>query len=584
MNLWRFTLDLGRRYPKLFAVNIGLALVLMAVDGLTLFSIAPVVGSLTGDENGGGASTMFNEILALLGLEVSVVSYLVIFMTLSILSSATLVVINLYALKSKFAVREDMVIGTAELLLSTSINFVNRQRQGDFMNSLTQEAVRVSDAFMSLTRLISPIAQVAVLLAVPFYISWEITGIGLLSALLMTTPLRVFRKYGYRLGQAHSANNNRFFSDLQETLSNLRLIIGFANESLALRRLKTAFVTIREVGVKSQVLQSMVYAAYTPVGIIVVFICFMSSRTLGVPFAEVAVILYAFNRLAGTLATINSSMMQVINLYPSFEQIIRIRKEAMAERPAFGEKPFTGLDREIHLTGVSFNYAEGQPALSDLELSIPAGKMTALVGASGAGKSTLADIVMGLQQPSAGRITVDGEPMEDLDMGSYRWAVGYVPQQSALFNASIRENIKWANPNATEEDIRTACSLANAEEFIRGLDEGLETVVGDRGVRLSGGQVQRIALARALVREPALLVLDEATSALDSESEALIQSAIESIIGQTTILAIAHRLSTISQADNIIVLDRGRVVEQGTFNDLTERKGAFARLVEMQQL
>jgi len=276
--------------------------------------------------------------------------------------------------------------------------------------------------------------------------------------------------------------------------------------------------------------------------------------------------------------------MQVVNLYPSFEQIMRIRTEAAAARPIFGDTPFTGLGVGIRFDGVSFGYADDRPALENIELILPAGKMTALVGASGAGKSTLADLVMGLQKPTVGRIFIDGRDMNDLDIMSYRRAIGYVPQQSALFNCSIEENIRWANPDADDAKISTACRLANAEEFIENLEHGLSTVVGDRGIRLSGGQVQRIALARALVRDPALLILDEATSALDSESESLIQKAIESIIGQTTILAIAHRLSTISKADNIVVLDRGRIVEQGTFDELTKRDGPFARLVEMQQL
>ena len=584
MSISQFAIELFKRYPALFAVNIGLALMLMALDALTLFSIAPVVSLLTEGQGGGSISPMFTKLIDTLGLEGNIVTYLSIFVTFSVLSSLMLIVIDYFTLKSKFAVRNDMVIGTAELIFFTSMNFFNRQRQGDFINSLTQEAVRVSDAFTAVTRLISPIAQVAVLLAIPFYLSWQVTAIGLISALVMTFPFRMFRRRGYRLGQAHSANNNRFFSELQESLSNIRLIAGFANENNALNKLKTAFVTIREVGVKSQILQSMVYAAYTPVGIIVVFICFLSSQHLGVALAQVAVILYAFNRLAGTLATINSNKIQVANLYPSFEQIMGIRKNAKAARLQFGTAPFTGLSNGLRFEGVSFDYLPGRAALSDITLDLPVGKMTALVGASGAGKSTLADLVMGLQKPTQGSIKVDGQMMDDLDIHSYRRTIGYVPQQSTLFNCSIRENIQWANSSATEEQILEACQLANADQFIADLEQGLDTVVGDRGVRLSGGQVQRVAMARALVRNPALLVLDEATSALDSESESLIQQAIESIIGQTTILAIAHRLSTISKADNIIVLDKGRIVEQGSFEELTQHKGAFARLVEMQQL
>ena len=269
------------------------------------------------------------------------------------------------------------------------------------------------------------------------------------------------------------------------------------------------------------------------------------------------------------------------------QQSSKTYSEIRDARPSFlvesGTDEYRGK-KEIRIEDVSFSYDVGQPILKNINLTIPAGAMTALVGASGSGKSTLADMAMGLLQPTSGRILIDGCPLNDMDISTYRSTLGYVPQQPALFHMSVRDNIAWARPDADDAEIWRACRLAHADEFVNALEDGLDTAVGDRGSRLSGGQLQRIALARAMVREPSLLVLDEATSALDSESEAAIQGAIESIIGNTTILVIAHRLSTISKAQNIAVLDKGLIVEQGTFDALIARGGTFARLVEMQKL
>jgi ABC-type multidrug transport system fused ATPase/permease subunit len=208
--------------------------------------------------------------------------------------------------------------------------------------------------------------------------------------------------------------------------------------------------------------------------------------------------------------------------------------------------------------------------------------MIALVGRSGAGKTTLVDVLMGFYEPTSGAVLVDGVPLQDLDINSWRGHIGFVPQDAFLFNMSLRENLLWSKTDATEEQLRQACLQANAIEFIEKLPQGYDTLVGERGVRLSGGQRQRIALARALLRQPEVLILDEATSALDSHSERMIQESIEKISQHTTIVVIAHRLSTIQKADCIYVLDEGRVVESGSFGELMRRDGNFLEMAQLQ--
>lgn len=584
MSILRFAVEMFRRFPNLFIGNTVLALVLMAVDAATLVSIAPVISLLT---QGGGTDAVSSTIILavnFVGIEGGVEVYLSIFVVLTILNSIMLIVINYFIIRAQFVVRNDMVLGTSELIFFTSTSYINQQRQGDFINTLTEEVTRVSGAFTAMTRLIAPVAQVIILLSIPFLISPVVTAISMAAALSLMVPLRLFRKHVYCLGQDHTKYHNKFSAILQESLSNTRVITVFANENATLKKLAEAFSKLRDVSIKYQILSSSIQSAFAPIGIIVVFLTFIVGQQFGVALAEIGVILYAFNRLAGTLGNITSYKMQLVNQYPSYEQVMKIRREANAERLVFGAQSFNGIRDCIRLEGVSFEYAPATYALKDICLSIPAGKMTALVGASGSGKSTLADLILGVQQPTEGRILIDAQPMSNIDIGSFRKAVGYVPQHSTLLHASIRENIVWANEDASENEIFEACRLANTEQFIGEFEEGYDTIVGDRGVRLSGGQVQRIALARALVRKPQVLILDEASSALDSQSEKLIQASIEDIIGKTTIIAIAHRLSTIAKADNIVVLERGRVVEQGSFDELMARNGIFTKLAQLQKL
>lgn len=315
----------------------------------------------------------------------------------------------------------------------------------------------------------------------------------------------------------------------------------------------------------------------------VLFIALAMAKAFAVPIAETAVVLYVLLRLVPTVGGLLGVANALDNFLPSYEQLMALRRRAEAFEQPTGTRPFTGF-HDIVLERVSFAHPDRAPTLIEVSAHIPRGAMIAIVGESGAGKSTLIDLLMGFHTPSGGRITIDGVPLNAFDIQSYRRRIGYVPQESSLFNRTIRDNLRWAQAGATDQQIEAACRQANAEEFIRRLPEGYETIVGDRGVRLSGGQVQRLALARAILRKPDLLILDEATSALDTASERLIQQAIEQIAKETTVVVIAHRLSTIVRANHIYILKDGRVVEDGTYTQLIQQDGAFSRMAHLQVL
>jgi ATP-binding cassette subfamily C protein len=308
---------------------------------------------------------------------------------------------------------------------------------------------------------------------------------------------------------------------------------------------------------------------------------------LHLPGATVLVLLYLFFMIIPQFNSLQLNYQAVVNMLPSYANVmdIKARSEAEAEREVARPRDVT-LRRRVELRDVSFSYAaEGQSAVEHINLTVDAGKMTAIVGTSGAGKSTLADLIMGLIEPQEGAVLIDDVPLDAERLDAWRGCIGYVAQETFLFNDTVRANLLWAYPDATEDELHTALRLAAADDFVARLPDGMETVLGDRGVRLSGGEQQRLALARALLRKPSVLILDEATSNLDSENERRIQGAIEALHGGITIVAITHRLSTIRNADIIYVLENGRAIETGDWASLTAAEtGRFLELCTAQDV
>jgi subfamily B ATP-binding cassette protein MsbA len=287
--------------------------------------------------------------------------------------------------------------------------------------------------------------------------------------------------------------------------------------------------------------------------------------------------------MVAPLISIASIGTQITEAFAGLDRIRELRDVATedaddATREALGE-----VLGEVEFRAVSFSYKEGTPVLEGITFSAPAGTTTALVGPSGAGKSTLITLIMAFHYPDSGMILIDGRDLSQLRLADYRRQLGVVMQDNFLFDGTIRDNIAYARPDATDDEIRNAARVANADEFVDRFDDGYDTIVGERGVKLSGGQRQRLAIARAIIADPRVLILDEATSSLDSESEALIREGLRHLRQGRTTFVIAHRLSTIQTADQILVLDRGRIVERGTHTELLAEGGLYRSLYERQQ-
>jgi ABC-type multidrug transport system fused ATPase/permease subunit len=288
--------------------------------------------------------------------------------------------------------------------------------------------------------------------------------------------------------------------------------------------------------------------------------------------------------MVAPLIQISSIGTQLTEAFAGLDRIREIQEVGTedaddGEREALGE-----VEGDVAFEGVSFAYESGKQVLRDVSFHAPAGTTTALVGPSGAGKSTLIGLVMAFYRPETGRILVDGHDLSDVQLRAYRRQLGVVLQDNFLFDGTVRENIAFSKPDASDDDIREAGRIAHVNEFVDRFEKGYDTVVGERGVKLSGGQRQRVAIARAIVADPRILILDEATSSLDSESEALIRDGLRSLRRGRTTFVIAHRLSTIQSADQILVMDEGRIVERGRHAELLRRDGVYRRLYEKQRM
>ena len=370
---------------------------------------------------------------------------------------------------------------------------------------------------------------------------------------------------------------------LHETLQGAKIILGFGEQKRSIERYLFAFRNHVSATLKSQTLAASVPALFAPFGILAAVVALGLSLNMGAELSELVAVLWSLLTAFPILASLLHTNVSLNNFIPSYEQLDDLREQAKSSAEISGSKIFHSLENSLVLNKVSFSYPDGGKTISNIDMAIYTGKMTAIVGESGSGKSTVVDLILGLQNPNSGEITIDDIPFNDLNQNSFRQKVGYVPQDAILFYSSIRDNLLWAVDKANDEELWRALKLSNSDQFVSDLPDGIDTIVGDRGARLSGGQRQRIALARALLREPDLLILDEATSSLDLESEVAIQNSIEKLSRKMAILIVAHRLSTISQADKVYVMQSGKIAEEGSFNDLSlKREGYLFNMLKLQ--
>jgi ATP-binding cassette subfamily C protein len=464
--------------------------------------------------------------------------------------------------------------------------FVCRNRASDFTHALTSEIDRIGWATSVILQLAGDVVIGILYLTIAFALSAGMTALVLMSGALLAFIFRGRTQAIEDTGEQVSASTKSLYAATIEHLQSLKAAKTYGAETrnfAIFSELSADMATANVEGVRQQAAASTWFELGTVV--ILAVVLFVSIRVLAVPPASILILLLLFARVMPRIGSGQYSYRAFINSLPSFANLLDIeaRCAAAAEPPPHPHQRLS-LTRELAADDVSFNYSEGRvPAVCHLSLAIPAGKIVALVGPSGAGKSTIADILMGLIAPDSGTLKLDGRPLGPQSVRGWRDQIGYVAADTFLFHDTIRANLKWARPEASEDEMLEALRQAAAYDFVAGLRDGLDTIVGDRGILVSQGERQRLALARAFLRRPSMLILDEATNSLDSENERRVLDAIERRRSELTVVLIAHRLSTIRWADLIYVIEGGKVVESGNWSSLSAlRGGRFRALWEAQ--
>ncbi len=489
--------------------------------------------------------------------------------------------------RAEQGVNRDLRNTVYDHLVELDLSFFARVRLGQIVSRVTTEVEQLRTLVTAeFSRLLSAVFEFVVAVIAMTLISWKLTAAAFVvipAAMIIWGPLvGVLRRRDRRVLHLGGEVN----AHVQETLSGIRLVKASSAEERERQRFRGLtgeyfrhFLRAEWARALAAPMTEMLAAAGTVVLLWFGARLVVSGEITGAQFV-------GFLGLSMKLY----SPVKIVAKFPAIAQPGLIAAERIFEfldapseiTDAPGARPLAGFGREIAFEGVSFAYREGEPVLQDVSFTVERGQVLALVGPSGAGKSTLMDLLGRFFEVGEGRITIDGHDIREVRLADLRALLGIVSQETVLFHDTVRANIAYARPEATHEEIEAAARVAHAHEFVSEMPNGYDSVVGERGVELSGGQRQRLAIARALLRDPPILIFDEATSALDSESDRLVRDAVEHLIEGRTVFVIAHRISTVQRADTILVLDAGRVVQQGDHASLLAQDGLYRRLYDLQ--
>jgi ATP-binding cassette subfamily C protein len=464
---------------------------------------------------------------------------------------------------------------------------VARCRASDLTHAMMGQVEHVGHGTHLVLNLVRDAMLISVYVAVTLYVSPSVTILVVSAGLVLVLLLGRGTRAASRLGEAMTRVGGEAYRAVMEHLGGIKMSKSYGAEERSIRLFAELADTVAGTNLRAATAQADAKGRFDiGAALVIGGVLYVAIAVLHTPTAVILVLLLAFARVLPGVSGLEQTIQQLLRMLPDLSAVLALENR-LASHAAVGPAQHAPvrLCQAVRLESVSFRYEEAaDPALVSVSLTIPAGQTTAIVGPSGSGKSTLADLLLGLIIPESGRVLVDEMPLTPEMLPAWREQIGYVPQDSFHFHDTVRANLLWARPEASEAEIWKALEVA-AAEFVARLPQGLDTVLGDRGVRLSGGERQRVALARALVRRPAVLILDEATSSLDSENERRVQDAIERLHGRLTILVITHRLTTVRFADSIHVLETGRLVESGDWYSLLNgSKGRFRAMCEAQGL
>lgn len=481
----------------------------------------------------------------------------------------------------------DIREGLYRHLQRLSLSYFEKRQTGSIMSYVTNDVAALQNALVeSVIELVTESAILIGSMAAMFYIHWKLALLTFITMPLVAQAINIF---GKRLRNASRVMQERaadITSVLQETISAVRVIKSFVREEYEIGR----FNRENYSNFRAQMKTAQLSATLTPIieflgAIGVTLIIWYGGREVIYgnlsSGALIAFLIYVVN-ITNPIKRLSRVYSNIQRALAAAQRVFDVLDTEPEIKDMPGAKEMPRITGRLTFEQVNFSYKPGEAALTDVSLTVEPGQMVAIVGPSGAGKTTIANLIPRFYDPMSGRITIDGYDIKTVTLASLREQIGIVPQETVLFNGSVYENILYGDLKAGEEAIIAAAKAANAHEFIMSMPEGYNTQIGERGSKLSGGQRQRIAIARAILKDPRVLILDEATSALDTESEKLVQDALDKLMVNRTSFVIAHRLSTVQRADIILVMEKGRIIERGIHEQLLAAGGLYSKLYQVQ--
>ena len=571
--------------PRKLSINISLMVLMSLSEGVSILLLVPLL-QLVGLNMGVGslnqiASTVSNLFL-MIGIKPTlplVLGIYIVVVSISAILSRSQMMLN-YDIDFQFAAY--MRKRLYQAITYSNWLFFSQKRSSIFAHALTNEVERIGTGTSQFLTLLAGIMILAVYIILALKLAGLFTGVIFLVGVVLLLILRNKAYSSRSRGEDITYSTRDVYSSIMQHLDGMKTIKSFGMQKENVKE----FSHLTDQVVHSYLDSIQSYADVKllfDIGtvIILAIIVLVLIETVQITAASLLILIYLFARMVPQFSTVQGSYQYTLNMLPAYKNVTDLENQCLENsEPLEFEMDGIELKKEITLENVSFSYQDDDHfALNDVDIRIVAGNTTAIAGASGAGKTTIADLVMGFIKPTNGYVTMDGAPIPK----SWKNKIGYVAQETFLFNESVKFNLLIARPEANQEELTNALKMAAAYDFVSKLPDGLDTILGDRGVRLSGGEKQRLALARALIKIPSLLILDEATSNLDSENEKRIMNAIEDLHGEITILIIAHRVSTIKNTDYIYLIDEGRIIDSGTWNELLEKEDGYLRNICLAQ-
>lgn len=534
-------------------------------ETISLLSIVPIMDLIISNDsqNFSKITLIFKNILNNINFYSDNIIFF-IFILFSILSVFFILLSHLFSQRIKYKYCNNLIKKTLINIYNSNLNFFIKSSQGKLINTFTREVQLVGDSLSSLSRLFSNIIQILFFLIIPIAISIESTITILLILIAIYFPFIFLGKLSQNLGTANTHANNNFFNSLQEFFGFYKNILSFGLQSKIINIVEKKFKISAKHAIKAYLLDSFISNIFIPITIIGILLVYFFSDLISLTFSELSVIMAAFYRISSKSNLLIKEYSTLNRSISSFEQINKINEDAQLKKLNFSNLHEFNFREKMIFKEVNFGYDKNDRILSNLNLEIDKGTKIGLYGESGSGKSTLANLISRLIQPDKGSILLDGKDIFDIKIEQYTKNISYVSQENILLNDTIIENFKLIKSDVTLEEIEEVCKKVNLFNFIKNLREGFHTFLGEKGARFSGGQIQRLSIARALINKPQLLILDEVTSALDRENTDIIIDLIDRIHKDLgiTIIIISHDLNLLKNTDQNYYLENKKLYKK----------------------